>query len=491
MGGPLSLYGFALECQAWVQGILTTPLPTTVVRARSRRDHRAVAPAGVVLRLVGGDDAARSVHDVSRRGLSFAAEESDLFARAGAIGEVAIEWQGRLRICGSAQIRHVSACADGSGRVAGAKLTFASRDDERHWANEVDALLDPVTCVGGTWTRDLWELFESSGYFALSHKSPPDFGRLREAFVTSSQRLERAPELGAQIVWPSARGVEASSSVIALNNHAVFLYHLARRSGPVPPGLLARELVYAVHARALRWIKDRRDLRWLVVWVQDVARFSKRAHLDFIERHADGESASIVTMRALEVAVHPATSEARAIPKAAAVAEGGPAGWIARDALRADFSAITLAARAQFPSSFIAAHGLDTFELSFRDWKHARLGRGREILVAEREGRIEAAAVLEWAEEGIHLFGLLDVLRIIPLTPGGAAAMAVLLAEAKRRFARRGKSTFVLACDPELPAAEWPSGSTDLGRTHVTVMSTELTAELAEHAWEVITGAPR
>ncbi len=492
IGGPLSLYRFSLECTVHAPALIVTPLPLVVLRVRSRREPRVQAPPRVFLRLAAGDGGdGWTVRDVSRSGLSFAIDPGDAFAWAGAIADAVIEWQGRLRVCARVHVRHVSEHAKGEGRVAGAKLTFASPEDELHWSAEVDALLDPTTRSGGTWTRDLWELFESSGYFTLSRKSPADFARLRDAFAASSRKLARTPELGTQIVWPSARGVEASASVIALNRSAVFLYHLARRSGAPPAGLTGRELVYAVHARALAWIHARPAVRWLVVWVQDVAQFSKRAHLDFIERNADGEIASVVKMRALEVPVHPPTSEACRIPGSSPDSAIAPE-WNVRDAAGSDAAAIASAARAHFPPSFVAAHALDApLELRVAAGDETSLRRGREVIVAERAGRLEAAAVLEWSEDGVHLFGLLDVLRVIAVGEAAAEAVPILVAHARRRFAHLGKSVFVFTCDPEWPQAQWPEGSKDLGLTHCTVMSTDLVPALSEHAWEVIMGAPR
>jgi hypothetical protein len=494
MGGPLSLYRFSLEGAEVASGLLTTPIPTVVLRVQSRRELRVRAPAGVLLRCGAESPGGHEVHDVSWSGIAFAVEATDPFARPGAIGDAVVEWQGRLRVSGRIHVRHVSERADGKGLIAGARFSFASSEDAEHWTEEVDALALPVARSGGTWTHDLWELFETSGYFALSHKSPADFARLREAFAASSKKLGRAPHLGTQIVWPSARGVEASASVVALNRDAMFLYHLARRSGAPPAGLTGRALVYAVHARALWWIRAHEQARWLVVWVQDVARFSKRAHLDFIERNADGASASVVKTRILEVPTHPLTSEARRIPRVRGGADEDEGGtpWTTRDGQASDMPILAQGARRAFPPSFVAAHGLDTpSDRAFENWGAAGLRRGREIVIAEREGEIAAAAMLEWTEDGIHLFGLLDVVRIIPLGPAAAEAVPELLAHARHRYAQWGKSVFVFACDPDLPQEQWPEGSHDLGLSHCTVMSTELIPELAEHAWEVITGAAR
>jgi hypothetical protein len=344
--------------------------------------------------------------------------------------------------------------------------------------------------MGGMWSRDIWDLFESSGYFTLSNKASEDFEQFRESFRGASRKLAREPELGIQLVWPSGRGVEASASVLALNHHAAFIYHLARRGGSALPGVTGLEIIHALSAGTTHWIMAQEAMRWLIVWVQDTTKYSKRTHLDFVVRHADGIQASNVRFRALEIPVrHPANSEVRSRLEACSDDEE----WTVRPARRSELARVAEAASAAYPPSFVQAHALALPEVDcMENWRASGLERGREIVVAERQGCIEAAATIEWAEDGVHVFGLLDVLRVIPMGSLARAteeATAVLLDYARDRFARLDKPFFIFASDPALPVGDWAADAKDLGLTHCTVLSVALLPGLLDHLWEVITGA--
>jgi hypothetical protein len=488
MAGPLSMYRFALKFGEAGGGRLTTPTPAVVERVRHRDEARLKAPKSVVLRYGTEEPFVRELFDLSRQGLAFVLDETDGFRRGSEIRNVSVDWQGRLRIRCRLRIRHVFTPPGETRLVAGARLAFDSSEDAQHWQTEVDALIDATIRTGGTWTRDTWELFEKSGYFSLSNKRPADFARLRDAFTDSSRKLARAPELGLQIVWPSGRGVEAAASVIALNHDAVFIYHMARRFGSPPVGATSRQVVHSVHHQAIRWIRAREFARWLVVWVQDAARFSKRVHLDFVLSHADGIGASVVKIRALEVPAAPIESGPCRVP-GVRPSYPAPGGWVVREAAAEELARIAAAASMRFPPSFVLSHALDMpLEKRWDNWDSARLERGRAIVVAERDDRVEAAAICEWCAEGIHLFGLLDVVRVIPIGPAAQEAAPALIDYAKNLFCHLGKAIFVYACDPDVPEAQWPADAHDLGLTHCSVISTELLPELAEHAWEVIMG---
>jgi hypothetical protein len=96
--------------------------------------------------------------------------------------------------------------------------------------------------------------------------------------------------------------------------------------------------------------------------------------------------------------------------------------------------------------------------------------------------------VLECSENGVHLFGLLDVVRTLQF---GSAQEAEghLLAHVRVLFQQLGKHHFIFAAEPDLPADLWPAGALDLGLTHCTVMNTRLLPQIADHVWELTTGS--
>jgi hypothetical protein len=493
LAGALSLFRCPLELESQLDGRLETKVPSFLERLRTRSQARVRAPTRVVVHL--RPSASRSVdrelHDVSRDGIAFAVANQDSVYPGSIIEDASIDWQGRLRIRADLVVKHVSEKPCEGRRIAGAVATFASPEDAAHWELEVEPLVDPNVRTGGTWSRDLWELFEKSGYFSLSNRSPQDFFRLRGPFVTVSRKLSVCDQSGIQAIWPSGRGIEASSSVAPLNDETVFMYQLGRRHGSPPLGGSGRAMVHAVFSRTIRWIISRRAFRWVVAWVQDAGRFSKRLQLDFVRRHENGTDASVIRFRVLQVPTR--------LPAARAVQEGhtelpeewAPAakGWAIRAAGRADQDDIRSAAIASLPSSFVAAHAIGrALEEPPRAIEECAPKRGREVLVAELDGRVHAAATVDWAEEGLHLYGLFDVLRIIPMGPLASQTAPLLLERARQRYAALAKEAFVFAADADADSQGWPAGASDLGVTYCTVMSSELLPLLAEHSWELAHG---
>ncbi|HZU82324.1 MAG TPA: hypothetical protein VE987_05385 [Polyangiaceae bacterium] len=492
IAGPLSLYRCALEYTSELDGRLDTRLPAVLERVRTRREQRVPVPPRVFVRMRtrSGLLISRELHDVSHRGLAFAVAARDDISVGAEIDGVVIDWQSRLRICARLLVRHISEESMEGRRTAGAVVIFDSPEDALHWDVEVEALLEPATQTGGTWTRDLWELFERSGYFSLSNKAPDNFARLRHAFVSVSRKLAHAPGAGIQVVWPSGRGVEGSAAVVAINDQSVFMYQLGRRHGNPPVGVTGRAVVHGVFYRAIRWILTQRQFRWVVVWVQEAGRFSKRLQLDFVTRYADGQRASVVRFRALEIPTSTAPhSEIRRVGTSPPPRPKAAEQWTLSKARRAELERVGNAASAVFPPSFVAAHAIGVPGEEHSEEAGDALRRGREVVVATFDGAIQAAAILEWTEDGVHLYGLLDVMRVVPMGPSAEAAVPVLVEHARQRYASIGKAAFVFAADADLAVDRWPEGATDLGVTYCTVLSVELLPELADHSWELAHGA--
>jgi hypothetical protein len=115
-------------------------------------------------------------------------------------------------------------------------------------------------------------------------------------------------------------------------------------------------------------------------------------------------------------------------------------------------------------------------------WGRAGLARERAVLIARRDQQPLAAAVVEAAEDGLHLFHLLDAVRLYPLAPGGEASFCSLLKEARSWYLRKGKEVFVclLEGDTLLPT-DLLEGLRDLGLADMSILSAELLPELLEH----------
>jgi hypothetical protein len=493
LAGRHSLYACDLEFGEAIDGRLTTSVPRRLERVRCRANLRTAAPVGVTLRFAahGGRAVERSVCDISRRGISFLLGARDSIATGDELANAYLNWQGRLRIRTRVIVRHISERMGDGAAVAGAMVFFDSEDDAENLQVELEKLNNPTTRTGSTWTRDIWDLFERSGYFSLSQKKPADFQPLEAEFRATSRKLARSPELGVQVVWPSSRGVEASASVAVLNRHSVFLYHVARRHGETPPGTSGRTILFDVYQRAIEWIAGRSYARWVVVWVQDVSRLPKRIHLDFVSRYEATRKAGHVTFRAIEVSVHEKRDSGVRIATSLLSAVVDQAEWITRDVRPAEIDQLVAAANAQWPSCVVAALDLPpSADPRSHLWDDASMTRERRFLVSEQSGQVQAFAIVDYAESGLHLFGLFDVVRIVSVGRSADQATVRLLEHVKGLFAARGKSSFIYACESAQSADELSTAGQDLGQTHCTVMSTELLPDFAEYVWELMHGAP-
>jgi hypothetical protein len=213
----------------------------------------------------------------------------------------------------------------------------------------------------------------------------------------------------------------------------------------------------------------------------------KRLHVDFAQSHSHAANAGVVTFRALEIQARPDMGTETKNPVGGITTEERRV--LVRPAEPAELPRVFVAAAAVYPPGFLEAHALaPQLEAPWQAWADAGLRRGREIAVAEREGRLEAAAVLEYGEDGVHLFGLFDVVRIFPINRLTDETASALLEYAKAFFARLGKSTFLYASEPTASQAQWPIGAIDRALIHCTFMSTALLPEFADHVWELTIG---
>jgi hypothetical protein len=115
--------------------------------------------------------------------------------------------------------------------------------------------------------------------------------------------------------------------------------------------------------------------------------------------------------------------------------------------------------------------------------------RAREMLVARENGRPGAAAVLEAAEPGLHLFRLLDVVRLYPLGARGLERLPDLLGVAASWYLKRGLGAFVLFDEHGIELDRVTGHAIDLGWADLSIMAHELVPELLEEC--LLAVAPR
>ncbi len=143
--------------------------------------------------------------------------------------------------------------------------------------------------------------------------------------------------------------------------------------------------------------------------------------------------------------------------------------------------------------SYAAATGLTltTFDIaSIREtWQQATLTRERVILVAEHGGT-SAAAVADLGADGLHLYGLLDIVRMFPLGSGGERLFPTLIQAVGTWYREHGKRTFVYFhhCEADEVVPEWLE-CRDLGHADAMMMPASSIPEYIEHVYEIT--APR
>jgi hypothetical protein len=142
---------------------------------------------------------------------------------------------------------------------------------------------------------------------------------------------------------------------------------------------------------------------------------------------------------------------------------------------------------------YIEAHDLspDTFDQRRlrQQWTEAGFHRGRQLWVARAGTRPIAFALLESADDGLHLFRLLDVVRLYSLEEGAGETFPALLDAARRWFAGQGKQRFICFAERQQLEALRGAGLHDLGEADAVLLPRQLLPELLEHVYEVT--APR
>ncbi|MGH7328769.1 MAG: hypothetical protein ACREJX_10525, partial [Polyangiaceae bacterium] len=217
------------------------------------------------------------------------------------------------------------------------------------------------------------------------------------------------------------------------------------------------------YLRVIDWIR-RCDADYMSVWVQDAAPpFIKGMLLNFVQSHVDGQLADIHRFHALEIACDRGR---------------GASALEVRHAGHGETAEVYALFGATYPRLLAAARCWhDGADIS-SNWAEVGLTHERAVIVARTKDSITGAAICEAVPEGIHVYGLFDVVHIV-CDPTDRETEFALLDAAARWYARLGKTRFIYA-------ARSPNvlGAKNLGLTHGTLLSTQLFPELYEHIWD-------
>lgn len=480
--GYNSVFCMRLSARAQGDGRIETSLPAEIVRVRHRGPRRALAPASTRVTIVDpetGRALGGRLSDVSLVGFSVELDAPRPDWRPGLpLPSIEVQLPGDPPVRVAGELRSVHA----AGRLIGLRLDARSAQLNASWLAMVTRQLHPTTAIGSRWADATWRLYQRAGYFRLSNKSDDDFTALREDFVRISRRIDAAPHLGVQAVWPSDDGeVVAALSLVRLYSTSWFGYQMAKVTGEAPDGTPGRAVLRDLHIRAYEHVQRDRAARWLIGYAQVKPVWSRLVHYDLPRRYERTGLAAIVRFRALELDSDDPSAARRDDLEIAEAGATERAAFLRRVA-------------AERPAAYVEA--LDLVPARFEMTQHLRelgaagLGGERTLIAARRDGRIVAVALLESSPDGLHLFRLLDAVRLYRVADDGHREFPALLDAARAWYRARNKRRFVCLLEDEaaLPV-EARARMTDMGLADMTILAAELLPELLEHLCEVT--APR
>jgi len=455
----------------------------------------------------------RSLVDVSFDGAAFDTKRlTDILYPGLVIRDLSIQWNDRERFDFQGVVRHTGHPAGGSGDdVAGMLLTPRSEDDGQRWGEHVLRLLSPHTRADGAFSEQVWDLLGRAGYFSLSGKSESDFLPQKAAFARFSRQVACAPGLGSQVVRPSGRGVEGSVSAVRAYEKSTFFFQMARQPTLGMSSATARgQILRDIHVDMLtRTHRASPGTEWFMAMVQDSARFPRLAYYDIPRRYVESGRSLIVPFRALQTKTF--EPEAAAEDMASTLPPTVPRGvtfGVATDEERALVCAFL--ARTRKPIYLDALDLVpDRFDLArvSSEWGKAGLVRKREVLIARSPDAPWAAAIVELVDDGVHLFGLLDAVRLVALRDEAVpdAILTGLLDAARTFYKSHSKLLFTYHFDPNdslcradereaaagraMPEHALRAGFQDMGNAFLILLRWELVTEMLEQIDQIV--APR
>jgi hypothetical protein len=464
------------EAQLTDDGV-TTALPTSLRRARSRHFRRGAPKQRLSLRYehpiwTGVRITSHAIADISFGGIRFLTTLEALLFEGLELPLVELTVPGeRSPIRFHADVRRLEMKDDVI--ACGLRMKPSSPHDESRWAKLVgEELYGEVPAAENI--DELWDLFDVSGYFKLSGKDPEQFAEIKRGFATASRRTAAAPQLFGQATFRSERGLEAAISILKPYRQTWFGHQLAKRPGN-PPGMSdPRHVLREVYVRTMEHPLRDPSFKWLMGLIEAGVPWMRRAHIDFALKHRTSGLTTVQQFRMVEVDC----TEPR---------------WASIDGItieRATTEELGLLSQVVWGTRsrpYVEALDLVPERIELGDiaeaWRSAGFDRDRAILIARDHGMPVAAAILETGQAGTNLFRLLDSARIFDL--GGDrfdVSRAALMHYARIWYAERGRAKFLYLREDQPDQA--PEHG-DLGEGFLWIMSATLLPDFLEHVFEM------
>lgn len=409
------------------------------------------------------------VLDVSSGGLCFFVESAAEVPPVGdAVAPCTITWKRGPSLSVRGHVVHAGPHAHG-WRV-GVRLEGNSEVLEV-WREHVEGLQFPETLRPEANAELAWNAYADSGYLQIGGKSSAAFARGRAAFVRAQRLLARSPWVGALFTGGPSSHPEAYVHQVQCWPRSWLLFQLCRlprgRSLRTSDDGILLRLYEHCYAFVLAAGAD-----WMVTYTHssDTA-YTHRLHCEHARTLAPDEGCTL-PFEAIEIS---------------GVRAPAPDGAAVGAATAAEMAATARALEARYPFPYLAAMALDRADLGTsalgRLWQGSGLERSREVLVARRDGRALAAAILDMASPGLHVYGLLDKIRLVALESGGEGEFENLLAAAQGRYAATGHASSVYFRDPDAPALTSRIVHASMGRANISVLARSAAAGFLEHVF--------
>ncbi len=482
--GYNSVYQFSITKFENTNGLMATEIPKRITRKRYRGERRVKAPDGMMVSfkhpVIVGLEIRRQVKDLSYSGLSFETEvqEDALFLNR-ELPEVKIEQDGEIIWKGSASTGRVnclplcSSKKDSPKTICGVKLSHRSNESRTQWYRQANKYLHPNTRTGATWSEHSWEVFDKSGYFKLSGKTPAHFNTLKKSFARVSRLLDAAPHIGCQAVWPSDRGIEATLSATRIYQGTWLIHQLAVANDLKANSRLYREALFASYCHTFEYVHATNGSCW-ALWYAEDKRWNKLAHKAFVTKQCSTGKVFLKPFRLMET-----SCSGPQLPQLEGLEIGSPSPEEIGDLL-------SIASQNK-SKQYIEALDLCPSRFDMQNIKkimdNAGFCRERRVIVARQSGEPVAAAILEAGDNAMNLFRLYDSVRLFSMVDDGQLAYPILIEEARTWYRKRNKEAFVCFVEDNNIETLEVSGFSDLGRGEMTVISVDIIPEFLEHIY--------
>ncbi|WP_437587049.1 PilZ domain-containing protein [Sorangium sp. So ce1000] len=485
IAGQNSVFRFNVRADEVRPGELVSALPARVERLRKSLQQRGVA----------ADLTARFLHpqwlhippieaevvDVSFSGLrlSLAGGHPPLLPRLKLSLELPDGDDGVVHLRG--EVRSVAAAEGADAQLCSLHVTAARRQDERHWLRLVSRILHATTYGGTAWQAELWDLFDSSGYFNLSGRRLEHFDAIKPSFLTMAQKAAVVPHLLYNVACLSEHGIEGNFSIMKPYHSTWMIHQLAKRPKTASK-LSSRQVLRDMFTRCFEHAVADPECRWIIAYAEAHVAWNERSLFEFARAHRERGLVLSLPFRLVGVDAPDAPHAPREPQTPDGQIEIGEPTPAEQAALLGHLCATS-------PRMYTEALDLVPGRLAMgpcvERWRSAGLARERALLVARQHGEPLAVAILELGELGTNLFRLLDSVRLFPMRPGGDAAFGPLLDAACAWFRRNDRASFIYFGERGKLTYDGPAGLHDLGEGRLWIIARELVPEFVEHVYKL------